>query len=571
MPLNGTVMEIMQLIADYDELRPIKDTSDVKVMHLTSRLERHLGRELNKILSIPDAVALAKLNQLERNEKVRLVRTELVKRTLAAQIANRRAGDTGLKTKNTFRARMKDEVGVQPISNTDRLSILAFAKSGIARLFYGLITATLWAWLVPYVHDLLVNTLGIPRWASSMCVVIASLVFYVALMIALWRNTKKSLQSLIETKSQDSHTSSAVMASYVAWALVLGITVMLVVLGVDYAAHSANARVGGLKADEIARIVSRHSHLSAVISPMPEGINVPDATGAEFGSFAGTFGDFFGGVVNPVLTFGTLIALAVTILMQRTQLTEEKHRANESTNVSNLQTFETTFFNLLNLHSTVMSGLKFSANSVRFFRPKGVYGNTSTKDEIATGRNVFTAVLDAIYHKSKAQTFGQALSGPSPKIMYGRIQRGHNYALGHYFRHLYQILAFVDRYRTRLIPASSTEEYTLRKRYTNILRSQLSAHELSVLLFNCADETVDAGEFRELLIEWEMLEHIPLVYDVKKHYLHLTGYPEYPLDQLVMQYLGDVSIPQHKSGAFGNNPQVARFLEMREIFDQFIA
>jgi hypothetical protein len=572
MLLDRTIVEIMELIADYDELRRTEDMSDddARIMHLTKRLRQHLGRELKAVLSIPDAVALAKLEQPERNEKVRVVRMELVKRVLATKYANVRAGDTGQKTKNTFRARMKDEADVQPVSNVDHLSILVFAKSGMARFLYGLVAVALWAWQIPHVHDALVNKLNSPKWLAVIAIAIVSLLFYTALMTGLWRNTKISLQALIEPKSQDAPTGSAVMASYVAWALVLGITLMLAVLSVDYIAHSANARVGGLKADEIARIVSRHSNLWAVMSPIPDGMDVPDAVGAEFGSFAGTFGDFFGGVVNPALTFGTLIALAVTILMQRTQLTEEKHRANEATSVSNLQTFETTFFNLLNLHSSVMSGLNFSANSVRFFRSKEERANAKGTDDIATGRDVFTEVLDAIYHKSSGQKHGQALLAPAPKIMYARIQRRHNYALGHYFRHLYQILAFVDRYRTRLISANSAEEYTLRKRYTNILRSQLSAHELGVLFFNCADEMVDAGEFRELLIEWEILEHIPLVYDVKKHYLHLTGYPEYSLDDLVKQYLGDISIAQHKSGAFGNNPQVARFLEMRELFDQAI-
>jgi len=570
MLLEKKIMEIMELIATYEELRRAEDASDddARILHITSNLEQNLGRDLKAILTIPDAVALSKLGQSERYEKVRLVRMELIRRVLAAKHANVQAGGKGPTTKNTFRARMKSESDAPPISSDDRSSISGFAKSGMAQFFYGLVAVALWAWLAPYIHGAFVAKLGIPGWLAVMTIAIVSLLFYVALMARLWWNAKNSLEALVEPKSHDTPTDPSVMASYVAWALVLGITLMLAVLGVDYVAHSANARVGDLKANEIARIVSRHSHLSAVMSPMPDGVTVPDAVGAEFGSFAGTFGDFFGGVVNPALTFGTLIALAVTILMQRTQLTEEKHRANEATSVSNLQTFETTFFNLLNLHSSVMSGLSFSAHSVWFFRSKEVRLNATPPDDIATGRDVFTEVLDAIYHRSSARPYGQALLAPAPKIMYARIQQRHNYALGHYFRHLYQILAFVDRYRTRLNPGNSAEEYTLRKRYTNILRSQLSAHELGVLFFNCADEMVDAGEFRELLIEWEMLEHIPLVYDVKKHYLHLTGYPEYPLDHLVKQYLGDTSIPQHKSGAFGNNPQVARFLEMREIFSQ---
>lgn len=572
MPLEKKIAEVMEMIADYDELRSTEGVNDddVRITHLTSRLKQHLGPELKAILSIPDAVALAKFDRLERDKKAHAIRTELIKRILATKYTNMRLGDAEPRRKNTFRVRVKDEIDLQPVDNVDRLSISVFAKSGIARFFYGLAGAALWASLVPYIYAVLVKDLCIAGWLAVVAIAVVSLIFYVVLMTWLWRNTKKSLHALIEPKSHNVPTGSAVMAGYVAWALVLGITLMLAVLSVDYFVHSANARVDGLKADEIAQMASQLSHLWVLTTPMQDGLTVPNVVGAEFGSFAGTFGDFFGGVVNPALTFGTLIALAVTILMQRTQLTEEKHRASEATNVSNLQTFETTFFNLMNLHSSVMSGLNFSSSSVRFFRSKKVRAYGASEDEIATGRDVFTEVLDAIYHKSSGQKQGQALLGPSPKIMYARIQNRHNYALGHYFRHLYQILAFVDRYRTRLISANLAEEYVLRKRYTNILRSQLSAHELGVLFFNCADEMVDIGEFRELLIEWEMLEHIPVTYDIKTHFLHLTGYPEYPIDHLVNQYLGDTSIPQHKSGAFGNNPQIARFLEMREIFSEVI-
>lgn len=48
------------------------------------------------------------------------------------------------------------------------------------------------------------------------------------------------------------------------------------------------------------------------------------------GGYLGTFGDFFGSVVNPILTFGTLVALAITILMQRVQLREAREDAKDS-------------------------------------------------------------------------------------------------------------------------------------------------------------------------------------------------------------------------------------------------
>jgi uncharacterized membrane protein len=63
----------------------------------------------------------------------------------------------------------------------------------------------------------------------------------------------------------------------------------------------------------------------------------------------GTFGDFFGGVFNPILAFFTVSGLAFTIVMQRAGFSEARTRA-----------FETTFFNMLDLHTKVVQDLHFN-------------------------------------------------------------------------------------------------------------------------------------------------------------------------------------------------------------------
>jgi hypothetical protein len=351
---------------------------------------------------------------------------------------------------------------------------------------------------------------------------------------------------------------------------------MLVVLLVNYIVHSVSAAAEDARVAKVAQIVSEHHHLWGVFAAVPQGAEVRSSLAADFGSFAGTFGDFFGGLINPILTFGTLVALAVTLLMQRTQLTDEKHRAGEAASVSNLQTFETTFFNLLSLHANTISGLHFVSDDIRLAsetvveRRRSYRADAGEPDESGTsGRAVFTDVVEIIHEVPGRRDIGKYVNRKyaTPGRVYKIIQERHNYALGHYFRNLYQVLAFVDRYGVRLKNDNVQEDYKARKRYTNILRAQLSAHVLCLLFYNCDGELVDNGAFRDLLIEWEVLEHIPLRYSYNKHHLYIEGFEEYPVDHMIDQYLGDITVGQRRGGAFGKNPQVAVFSELQPLFN----
>ncbi|PIJ97873.1 putative phage abortive infection protein [Lysinibacillus sphaericus] len=100
-----------------------------------------------------------------------------------------------------------------------------------------------------------------------------------------------------------------------------------------------------------------------------------------FDSFAnlGTVGDFLGGSTVGLLSLASILFLISTIVMQRKELglqreelqmtREELAKANEQYRITNetmkLQQFETTFFNMINMHSNLINDLKTTQNSGR--------------------------------------------------------------------------------------------------------------------------------------------------------------------------------------------------------------
>ncbi len=74
----------------------------------------------------------------------------------------------------------------------------------------------------------------------------------------------------------------------------------------------------------------------------------------------------------------------------------------------------------------------------------------------------------------------------------------HQAQVGHYFRHLYNMVKFVDE-KDFLI----CEE---KKRYTNLIRAQLSSYELALLFYNCLSER--EKNFKPLVEKYALLKNI---------------------------------------------------------------
>lgn len=234
-------------------------------------------------------------------------------------------------------------------------------------------------------------------------------------------------------------------------------------------------------------------------TPVPTG-----STGTDISGKLGPFGDFFGGMLNPILSFLTLLGLIATIALQRIEIADAKASAEKGNKALAIQSLEATFFQAVDLHHKIVDDLKFDASIVPI--PEDIKKDASRAGNLeavkdshvnyAEGRRSFEAAIKAVtkYYPNSPEKSAN---------VYRHIQENHNYVFGHYFRHLYQCLKIIDNVSETILDNKE------KCKYTSLLRAQLSSNELYVLFLNCLDNMVDKGEFKNLLIKYEMLEHIP--------------------------------------------------------------
>jgi hypothetical protein len=82
-------------------------------------------------------------------------------------------------------------------------------------------------------------------------------------------------------------------------------------------------------------------------------------------------------------------------------------------------------------------------------------------------------------------------------VAYDTFYANHQEDLGHYFRTLYHLIKFVK---------FSNFEYKEKRRYTSLVRAQLSAYELGLLFYNCLSRY--GKGFKPLVEEFGLLEHL---------------------------------------------------------------
>lgn len=253
----------------------------------------------------------------------------------------------------------------------------------------------------------------------------------------------------------------------------------------------------------------------------------------------GNFGDFFGGTVGAMCGFASILLLFITYHLQRKELEDTRREFEESNRIARLQQFENKFFELLRIHR----------DNVEKMESKGKTGRAviiDIKDEFKSAYDIVCANLrDAIpdseklvniaYHivyygvdnsteaylKSQLQNFigDEAvtirllqffLKKREAKKEKWCIYDGHQSRLGHYYRHLFMSLTYVDNQPNSLL---STKEKGL---YGKMLRAQLSNHEQALLFFNSLSTMGNAwrrpakGSKKSLMERYKFIKNIPI-------------------------------------------------------------
>ncbi|HGS5061494.1 TPA: putative phage abortive infection protein [Vibrio parahaemolyticus] len=209
---------------------------------------------------------------------------------------------------------------------------------------------------------------------------------------------------------------------------------------------------------------------------------------SDEGSF-GTFGDFFGGMLNPILTFLMFMGLLITIILQQKELRLTRNELNNSSEalVEQAQTqekqrFENTFFSLLQQHNELLSELSRNIDDVQS--------------------------LDSLHRR--------CMRASNLKEAKATLEK-YNVRVGHYFRTLYQLLKLIatkhpgskigmDCSAESISGVAVTSD---EKFYSNLVRATLGYQITQLVAINCYSQDNKYLKFRLLISRYEFLEHMP--------------------------------------------------------------
>ncbi|WP_438752209.1 putative phage abortive infection protein [Pararhizobium sp. O133] len=217
------------------------------------------------------------------------------------------------------------------------------------------------------------------------------------------------------------------------------------------------------------------------------------------GQGGGTFGDFIGGTLNPILTFLTFMALLITIVLQQKELAETRKelaasaRALEDQHRSlDRQNFETTFFQMLTLHNTIVNSIDLfysgRESNLGIISEKAQPRETKGRDCF---KQFYTNYTDA-YNSATGQNERKRLQAAYDEFWEKRQQD-----LAHYYRYLYNVLRFVYDY----------QGIDDKLRYVKLLRAQLSDYELVMLFYTALNK--NGMNYWIYIHEYELFDNLP--------------------------------------------------------------
>lgn len=199
----------------------------------------------------------------------------------------------------------------------------------------------------------------------------------------------------------------------------------------------------------------------------------------------GTWGDFFGGVLNPILTFLTFMGLLITIILQQTELKQSRKEFRGQKEALENQEFDNKFFQMINLLTQIKNNLEFNMD-------KGQKVFTSLKIEI-----IQDCASKKIIDKN---SYISVDSIDKFKNYFKNFNDKYDENFKYYFLNLYQILNYIDK--------NSNDKYTL-KEYSNIVRAQLSKNELILLFYNGIGMLdIGGNKYKKIIEKYSLFEHL---------------------------------------------------------------
>ena len=167
------------------------------------------------------------------------------------------------------------------------------------------------------------------------------------------------------------------------------------------------------------------------------------------------------------------------------------------------QNFESSFFQLLSLYNNIIDAMEFSVSgrhaskrgSFRLTHHTLRYDYTSNVSSEENLEDTFRSLLEREWDSAEEEKqFILKRINERYEMFFAKYQA----QVGHYLRHLYNMVKFVDE--------KDFLTYEEKKRYTNLIRAQLSSYELAFLFSNCLSD--EEKDFKPLVEKYALLKNI---------------------------------------------------------------
>jgi hypothetical protein len=217
---------------------------------------------------------------------------------------------------------------------------------------------------------------------------------------------------------------------------------------------------------------------------------------------------FFQGTVASIWALAGLLFIYVAFLGQKQQNLQQYADSLDQQRQFDLQqesikrqNFESSFFQLLNQQNAIVTEMRYGANSR--WQGRECFQEWFTNE-------LKTKIYNERWTRATL-TFSRNEKLPPEQLnrmaieSYETLYRTHEASLGHYFRNLYHLIKFVDESDALKSPDPKID-YDNKRRYTSLVRAQLSAFELAMLFYNGV--SIWGDKFKKLIHKYELVEHL---------------------------------------------------------------
>jgi len=206
----------------------------------------------------------------------------------------------------------------------------------------------------------------------------------------------------------------------------------------------------------------------------------------------GQFGDYMGGLLNPLISLFTLLIALSVWKLQKTELLETRKAVTEQGKTAEQQRREQRFFDFLNIYRSTVDSIEFEvitkAGAYVSLKGKRAFKHLTSRSH----HNRFFHIVDLFETGDWEKWFA------TEKIVFAESHwSSESPILDHYFRVVFTLLQEAE-------PTLKEDRW----RYMKLLRAQLSRDEVNLLAMNLLFDE-EGKKMRALVSCYGMLKHMP--------------------------------------------------------------